>query len=708
MPTTISVRTADDVERLLALMTLEEKAGQLNQPPVLDTITDEQVVAGQVGSVICAHTAFAGNEAHNRVRTDLMNRIQRVAVEESRLGIPIVYARDVIHGYRTVAPIPLGQAASFSPDHVREAQKVAAKEASADGIRWTFTPMLDIGRDPRWGRVAEGFGEDPYLTSVLGAAAVEGIQGERMTMAACFKHFAGYGTAEGGRDYNTGEITEYTYRNLILRPFHAAVRAGCATAMAAFLEVGGVPATSNDWLLRDVLRDEWGFAGVVVSDWGAVDELMCHGQAADKRHAALLALTAGTDIDMASYSYLAHVPDLVRSGALCPEVLDEAVRRVLLLKLQLGLFENPYADESTRDADQFTKASRATVLELARRCLVLLKNGGALPLKGANVLLFGELAYAQRELFGTWTMDGVPSDVVTVATALRSALSSETKLVETHLIDDAVSFSRFCDVAVVVVGESPNRSGENNSVTDLGLPAGQLDQLRALRRVGVPIVTVVVCGRALVLTEVEELSDAVLLAFHPGVMGGTAIAEALTGKVNPSGRLPITFPRHAGQVPVYYARKNTGRPTNPSVRKQSRYIDSSDTPLHPFGFGLGYAEVGYGDPQMEGWTASVELTNEGLADAEETVQLYLRDELSTRVRPLKELIGFTRVLVPAGGRADAKVEFSPDSLGYYGPDNRFVVEPGWFQLALGRDSEATPFVRFRLDDSGGIVEATPV
>ena len=698
-----SIQSESDVELLLGEMTLAEKAGQLNQPPNLDSIEYEDIRQGRLGSVICSYTAFAGNEKHTRVRVDLVNRLQRVAVEESRLGIPLIFARDVIHGYRTIAPIPLGMAASFSPDHVRAVYSVAAMEAAADGIRWAFAPMLDIGRDPRWGRVAEGFGEDPYLTSVLGAAAVEGLQGSEMTVAACMKHFAGYGAAEGGRDYNSGEITEHTYRNVILRPFHAAVKAGVATAMAAFLEVGGEVATSNPWLLRTILKKEWGFDGVVVSDWNAVHEIVEHGRAENDKDASRLALMAGNDVDMASFAYIEHIPALVQGGLVPLSVLDEALRRILLLKYRLGLFRNPYTDPGETEAKQFTPKSQETTLELARRSIVLAKNGGLLPLEDqTKVLLFGSLAQAQVELFGTWTLDGVSDDVVTISEALKKLLPESTTLIETSLPDEAVSYARLCSACVAVVGESPHRSGENNSVSDIGLPPGQVEQLRALKRIGVPLVVVVLTGRALDLSDVAELADSLLIVFHPGVMGGIAVAETLTGVNNPSGKLPMTFPRSVGQIPIYYARRSTGRPTEPLLQDESRLIDSSDSPLFPFGFGMSYSRIEYLIPELSGWTVSIPIRVKGARDAEDVVQMYLRDEVACRVRPVRELIRFKRVIIAAGNTELVQFELTKDDFGYYGEGGKWVVEPGWFTLFVGADCAG--FARVRLDSNGEIVE----
>lgn len=700
----------DLISSLLSQMTIEEKAGQLNQPPNLDIISDDDVRNGRVGTVICADSGFAGNEQQHRVRLDRVNHLQRLAVEESRLKIPLVFARDVIHGYRTVAPIPLGQAASFSPEHIEAVQRVAAEECSADGIRWAFSPMVDIGRDARWGRVAEGFGEDPYLASVLAQASVRGLQGDNLTdprsVAACMKHFAGYGCVEGGRDYNTGEITEYTFRNVYLRPFYAAVQAGVATAMSAFNELGGLPATANPWLLKTVLRDEWAFCGPVVSDWNSVLELIEHGIAGDACSATARALMAGTDIDMASEAFVECIPDLHSRGILSMEVIDQAVARVLKLKAMLGLFESPYGAGDSGVGCQFSSVHQSTVLDLARRSIVLLENNhGLLPIRNQqNIGLFGSLASADFDLLGTWAPDGLASDVVTISEALKRAVPEGVTIHEAHAADAILSYSRNCDVAIYVCGESALRSGEANSVADIGLPAGQAEVLKALKRTGIPVVSVVLTGRPLDLTEVAEHSDAVLLAWHPGVMGGIAIAETLLGSNNPSGKLPCTFPRSTGQVPIYYNRRATGRPTDIAGRQSSRLIDLTDSPYYSFGYGLHFGSVRYDSAKVLDGKVAVEITNLGETEVEEIVQLYIRDEVSQRVRPVRELIGFARIAVSPGEKRSVELEILPESLGYYPNDSELQIEEGWFTVAVGADSNALDFARIRVDANGTWLE----
>jgi len=679
----------------MAEMTLAEKIGQLHQSPNDTHLNAEEIRAGRVGSVICTSSAFAGNEDQERVRARKVNEMQRVAVEESRLGIPLLVARDVIHGHRTVAPIPLGQAASWWPEGVKDAAEVAGLEAYADGIRWVFTPMLDIARDPRWGRVAEGFGEDPYLAGIMASAAVLGYQGDDLAakgrVAACAKHFAGYGAAEGGRDYNTTEISRNTMRNIYLPPFKAAVDAGVASIMSGFHEIGGVPVSGNRWLLTDVLREEWGFEGVVVSDWGAVAELVPHGMAEDKRDAGAKGLLAGIDVDMAAEAYLDHLEELVGSGVVPLANVDQACRRVLELKAALGLFENPYTEPDLADEVHFSAAAQSAVLDLARKSAVLLRNNGLLPLprKIKTLGVFGPLHDNGRELLGSWCLDGIESDVVTVLDGIKAEFEIE-KLYHSDLPDEASFQARHCDVVIVVVGEHHLRSGENNCITTLDLPAGQTDFLAGVKRMGIPTVAVILAGRPLALPRALNDVDAILYAWQPGTLGGAAVAEILSGTVNPSGKLPVTFPRTVGQVPIYYNHKATGRPTDPYGHGWSRYIDEKDSPLYEFGFGLSYTTFGYSDlqvaPHGDGFYISAQVTNTGAVAGEEIVQLYLRDHAATVTRPVKELKGFARIPLKPGESRPVSFELSRHDLGFYGADEVWVTEPGRFTFWVGPNS----------------------
>lgn len=709
------------VESLLAKMTLREKVGQMHQATNSGSLDPDQIRQGLVGSVIGATSAYAGNDKQERMVAAHLNAIQKIAVEESRLGIPILVARDVIHGHRAVCPIPLGQAASWSPELVEKGAEVAAREARADGIHWTFTPMLDIARDPRWGRVAEGFGEDPFLAACLAKAAVRGYQGDDLRdperILACAKHYLGYGAAEGGRDYNTAEISESTLRNIYMPSFRAAVDAGVATVMAAFNEIGGVPVTSSRHLLTDVLKTEWGMDGVVVSDWRAVGELVEHGVAADLKDAAYLGIHAGVDVDMQSEAFMRYAEELVTEGRLPVEEIDEAVRRILRLKFRLGLFERPYTDESLAAEVHLRPDHLQAAQELATKAVVLLKNdpprgngrqpwetwsgnasvvgkGPLLPLTkaGQTYAVVGPMADVTDALYGTWTLDALAEDAATLRAEIAAKVGTSADPHGLQLLDEGIANSRWSDVVIAVLGESPVRSGEDNALTSIELPAGQIEFLESLRKIGKPIVAVVVAGRPLILTRVMELADAVVWSFHPGIRGGAAIADVLFGDANPSGKLPITFPRETGQVPIYYNHKRTGRPL-PKDDNRTRYIDTSDEPLLPFGYGLSYTKFAYSDLVVQTvgdgqFSVSATVENVGSVAGEEIVQLYIRDDVSTYTRPVKELKGFTRVALPAGAAETVNFTLGPNELGYYVPGAGWQVEPGTFQVWVGPHSQA--------------------
>lgn len=675
-------------------MTLAEKVGQLNQAPNDSEAKLDDIRSGRIGSLICSSSAYAGNEKQERVRAQSINRLQEVAVKESRLGIPLLVARDVIHGHRTVGPIPLGQASSWSPEDVKRGSQIASKEAFADGIRWAFTPMMDIARDPRWGRIAEGFGEDPLLASKMARAVVEGIQGDDLTknLAACAKHYVGYGVAEGGRDYNTGEITPYTLRNIYLPPFKEAVDAGVRTVMSCFNEVGGVPATANRRLLTEILKEEWGFKGFVITDWDAVGELIMHGVAEDRKHAAELAINAGADMDMATEAFVNHLESLVAEGRASMETIDEAVMRVLQLKADLGLFENAQTDLTLADKVQFTKESKADVLKLAQKSLVLLKNNGVLPItQTAKIGLFGSLIDETELMNGTWCLDGVAEDVITIKAGFEKAITEGQILECAKLSDETVNLARLKDVVVAVVGEHPHRSGEANSVASVELPPGQVEWLKALKRMGVPLVVVVLSGRPLAIQWLEDNADAILFAFHPGTMGGQAIAETLLGITNPSGKLPVTFPRVTGQVPIYYNHRATGRPLDPYAGGVTRYVDELDSPLYPFGFGLSYSSYEYSglgiDRKSDGYEVVCTVANTSKVDGEEIVQLYIRDRVASLARPIKELKGFERVAIAAGGRKQVRFHLAREDFGFFDLNEQWIVEPGAFDIWVGPDSK---------------------
>lgn len=692
-------RRSDTVERILAQMTLDEKIGQLQQLSSDSRNLHEKIRAGKVGSVLLGSGATAGNTPQRRAVAGFVNRLQRIAVEESRMGIPIIAGRDVIHGHRTVFPIPMGQAATWDPGSVEKANEITAREAAADGIHWTFAPMVDIGRDPRWGRVAEGYGEDPFLTSRMAEAAVRGFQGPDPSapdrLAACAKHFAGYGASEGGRDYNAGEVSAYTMRNVYLPPFHAAVRAGVLTLMSAFIDLGGLPVSADPHLMTEILKKEWRFDGFVVTDWGVVEELLEHGIAGNEAEAARLCLNAGIDMEMVSECLASSLPGLIAEGAVDMARVDDAVRRVLSVKERCGLFARPYTDEQVASAVQLRPDHLACARRVAADSLVVLKNEGrVLPLTPlGRIGAFGPLADCPGSLlFGTWTLDGAPEVAPTILSALRERVGTEAEILHAVLSDDAIASARHCDRVVLFLGESPARSGEDRCVSTLELPPGQMEFARALARLKVPLAAVVIGGRPLALAELVELADAVVFGFHPGTQGARAVVDVLFGDAEPNGRLPISFPRSVGHVPIYYNAKRTGRPMDGRTRGQSRYVDDLHAPLFPFGFGLGYTTFSYTGFQIQPlgenrFRAQVVVRNTGDRPGVETVQLYVRDEVARRTRPVKELRGFAKVRIEPGEEAVVSFDLGIEELGYYGPDDAWTVEPGTFTVWIGPNSE---------------------
>ncbi len=716
----------DRVEALLQQMTLKEKIGQLNQLSVggFDHNTAGMMRAGMVGSIL--------NECNPKV----LNRYQKVAVEESRLGIPLIISRDVIHGFKTMFPIPLGLAATFDPELVEQGARVAAVEATASGIRWTFSPMLDIARDPRWGRIAEGSGEDTYLDAVMGVAMVKGYQGETIdntSMAACVKHFVAYGAAEGGRDYNSTGITERTLRNVYLPPFEACVKAGAMTLMTSFNDNDGVPSTGNGFLVNDVLRGEWGFDGFVVSDWASIYEMVNHGFAEDNKRAGELAFNAGVDMDMMSYSYISHLEELINEGKVSMETLDNAVRNILRIKVRLGLFENPYVDESKVESVFYSAESLEAARRSAVESAVLLTNNGVLPLdksKISTVLVTGPMANAPHDQLGTWTFDGDPAHTVTPLKAIRDLYGKDVKVIyEPGLtftrefnedgIAKAVKAARKADVILAFMGEEAIMSGEAHCLTDITLKGDQRKMIEALHATGKPVVLNVMAGRPLVLDFEIENSDAILYSFHPGTMGGPAISQLIFGDETPSGKTPVTFPKNVGQIPIYYNHNMTGRPYNgtetmlydiplragqTSLGNTSYWLDSTFEPEFPFGYGLTYTTFKYSDPSIEKIKygvndivrASVEITNAGDRVAEEVLQLYVRDMVGSVTRPVKELKGFKRVKVAPGETVKVDFELPVQDLAFYGIDMKKKVEPGKFRLWIAGDSASGKPVEFEV------------
>jgi beta-glucosidase len=730
---------AKRVNDLLKRMTLDEKIGQLWQLSLgPDTDSDkqfaDQLQQGKIGSFL---GTFLGEQGESPV---MRNKLQRIAVEQSRLGIPLIFGNDVIHGLRTVFPIPLAQACAWEPELFERTATIAAREAVAAGIDWTFAPMVDLARDPRWGRIAEGFGEDPWLGALDAAASVRGFQGTNVAapdrVVACLKHFAGYGAAEGGRDYNTTEISEFTLRNFYLPQFKAGVDAGALTVMSAFNELSGMPASANRYTLTEILRGEWKFPGFVVSDWDAVGELIPHGLAADGAEAARLALTAGVDMEMLSTNYATTLKRQIQSGNISQKILDEAVRRVLLVKFEKGLFDHPYTDE-TRCRNAFLEPDAiALAREAAAKSCVLLKNeNGVLPLSRQikKLALIGPFAEDAEELVGSWSSHGRVSDIVSLADGLRANLSTDAKLTVargcsiiepgsgkprrhlntfanitetptgTNEIAEAVARAKEADVVMLALGEPRDWSGEAGSRSTLGLPGHQQELFDAVAATGRPVVVVLFNGRPLALPEIQDKAAAVLEVWFPGVQGGNGVADILFGNVDPAGRLTTTFPRSVGQVPLYYNHSNTGRP---GISYDSgNYIDGPKTPLYPFGFGLAYTTFEYGKVQLDATkletggilTAQVEIKNTGSRAGTEVAQLYIRDlACSAGPRPVRELKGFQKILLQPGETHEVSFTLVPHDLGCYDTKGNWVVEPGKYQLWISKDSASGEPVEFEL------------
>ncbi|MFF0739896.1 glycoside hydrolase family 3 N-terminal domain-containing protein [Streptomyces sp. NPDC004111] len=696
----------DEIRELIGRMTVAEKLGQLQQlswtgatgPGGSQTAEAEEAARqGRLGSVL------------NIVGARHSNALQRIAVEESRLGIPLVFGLDVIHGFWTTFPIPLAQAAAFDPEVARTDGEVSAREARSQGVHWTFAPMMDVSRDPRWGRIAESCGEDPYLTAAYAAAKTRGYQGEHPgdlataeRVAACAKHFVAYGGAEGGRDYNTVDVSESRLRNLYLPPFKAALDAGCATVMASFNTLSGIPAHANTHTLTHVLKEEWEFTGPVVSDWNGVGELLPHGFAADGADAGRIALAAGVDMEMVSTHLADHGEELVKAGRIEEERLDDAVARVLRLKYALGLFARPYTDESAA-VDVPTPAARRAAREAAARSMVLLKNeDGVLPVApGKAVAVVGPFADS-RDLHGTWQGPGGEKfPPVTVLHGIRDVAGRGAR------VTYGVGATKAADLVVVVVGESATLSGEAASRSDLGLPGDQEELIGAVAATGIPFVVVLLNGRPLVLGDWLERASAVLEAWHPGIEGGNAVADVLYGRVNPGGKLPVSFPRSAGQVPVHYNHENTGRPYDPRTPGNTfvtGYLDVERTPRFPFGHGLSYTAFETGTPRAsvpditvaglergETFEVEVPVRNTGDRDGDEVVQLYVHDPVATLVQPVRRLRGFRRVTLGAGERTTVRFTLGAPDLGFWtnAPDGHFVLEPGEIVLYAGNSSTTT-------------------
>lgn len=757
------------IENLLSKMTLEEKIGQMNQVSFfavddkaiaqyseddMNTFLERMGIAGGQGqkkpsqmtktekvalirqaaaqmldnSIIQPVKAGGIGSLLNVTDPEMVNKLQKEAMENSRLGIPLIIGRDVIHGFKTIFPIPLGQAASFNPQIVEEGARVAAVEARSTGVTWTFAPMLDISRDARWGRIAESLGEDPYLAGVLGAAMVKGFQGngnlnEPNSVAACVKHFVGYGAAEGGRDYNSTNIPPILLHNVYLSPFQQAIKAGAATLMTSFNDNDGIPASGNSYILKKILRDEWKFDGFVVSDWASMTEMIAHGFAKDGKQVAEISANAGLDMEMVSGSYVQYLPQLVKEGKVSVETIDNAVRNILRIKFRMGLFENPYVDtkkESVLYADAHLKAARQAAIESA----ILLKNdNNTLPLsRGKKVAIIGPMADAPHDQMGTWVFDGDKNYTVTPIAALKGEYKDVNYVYEQGLaysrdkstanFEKAKQAAASADVAVVFLGEEAILSGEAHSLSNINLIGLQSDLLKAVKSAGKPVVLVIMAGRPLTIERDLPYADAVLFNFHPGTMGGPAILDLLFGKANPSGKLPATFVREVGQIPMYYNHNNTGRPApekvmtlddialeagQTSLGNTSFYLDSGKDPLFPFGYGLSYTTFEYSNitlsastvPMNGTLTVKATLKNTGSVDGTEVAQLYVQDVVGSVVRPVKELKGFQRVALKAGEAKTIEFKLTTDDLAFYGRDLVKKAEKGDFNVWVGGHSNAT-------------------
>lgn len=717
-------KTEMKIDALLKKMTLEEKIGQMNQLTGTGLSGDmtQQIKAGIVGSVL------------NEINPDIVNALQKVAVEESRLGIPLIFGRDVIHGYKTIFPIPLGQAASWNPEIVENAARVAAEEASSDGIRWTFAPMVDVSRDPRWGRIAESCGEDPYLTSILGAAMVRGFQGNNLSnansVAACAKHFAGYGGAEAGKDYNTTWIPDTQLRDVYLPPFKAAVDAGVASFMCSFNDINGVPSSGNAYLNRNILRKEWNYDGVLVSDWASIQQMISHGVCSDLKDAAEKAMLGGVDMDMMGYAYISHLKELVKSGKISEKMLDESVRNILRMKFCLGLFDHPYVQ---KQADAYYNPEALKVAQQAvEESAVLLKNDQVLPLnlRYKTIAVVGPMADAPAEQNGTWCFDADPSKSITPLAAIRSMYGQQFHIIaEPGLkfsrdssdagIRKAVEVATEADVILAFVGEEAILSGEAHSRADIDLPGAQNKLIAELKKTGKPVVMIVMAGRPLTIEQEVKEVDAVLYTFHGGTMTGPGLADLIFGKAVPSGKLPVTLPKMVGQVPVYYAHKMTGRPaagivlindipvgaSQTSLGNTSFHLDAGDKPLFPFGYGLSYSTFSYSSVKLStdhlsrngSLTAYCTITNTGNYEAQEVAQLYIRDVVASLAQPVRELKGFQKISLKPGESKEVSFRIQASEIGFWHQDKTYSAESGEFQVWVSTDSQSGTPVSFRLD-----------
>lgn len=723
----LDVEIETKITKLLTEMTLDEKMGQLNQftsrwemtGPAPQGNNEQQMLEMIKGGLVGSILNVTGAEATRKAQT--------LAVENSRLKIPMIFGYDVIHGYQTMFPIPLAEAASWEPELARQSSRVAAVESAAAGLHWTFAPMVDIARDARWGRIMEGSGEDPYLGSLFAAARVKGFQGDDLTanntIAACVKHFAAYGFIESGRDYNTVDISESTLRNVVLPPFKAAADAGAVTFMNAFNEIGGTPATANAHLLRDILKGEWGFNGFVVSDWNSVGELLVHGVAADRKDAARLAITAGSDMDMEGNCFVPNLKSLVEEGIVDIKLVDDAVRRVLRVKFQLGLFDDPYkyCDENKEKTLILSRENLQVAREAARKSIVLLKNEKQLlPLKkeGQKIALIGELAADKDVPLGSWRAKAITGSAVSLLEGMQNAVSSPANLVyakgpafvvgeskfTVHLefnttdksgIDEAVKVAKTADVVVLALGENCFQTGEGRSQTDIRMKGLQQELLEAVYAVNKNVVVVLMNGRPMDISWMAGNVPSIVEAWHLGSEAGNGIADVLFGDYNPAGKLPVSFPQTVGQVPIYYNHKSTGRPSDGEGNVfWSHYTDAPNNALFPFGYGLSYTTFAYSELKISSsemskggkLNVSVTVKNTGKVKGQEVVQLYIRDLVGSITRPVKELKAFDKIWLNPGESKVVSFELTENDLSFWGASNQFQAEPGDFQLWVGTNS----------------------
>ena len=733
-----NIHIESKVDSLLSLMTLEEKIGQMNQYNGFWNVTGPSPKKGDAAKKYeHLRKGWVGSMLNVRGVKEV-KAVQKIAVEESRLGIPLIIGFDVIHGYKTLSPIPLAESASWDLEAIEKSARIAAEEAAAAGINWTFAPMVDISRDARWGRVMEGAGEDPYLGSKIAVARINGFQGDDLsahnTIAACAKHFAGYGFSESGRDYNTVDVGTSTLYNIIFPPFIAAKDANVRTFMNSFNELNGIPATTNEWLQRDVLKGDWNFDGFIVSDWGSIKETINHGQSDTGKKAAELAANAGSDMDMESYLYVEHLANLVRDGKVKEEYINDAARRILRVKYELGLFDDPYkyCDES-REAEVIgNQKNHDAVLDVAKKSIVLLKNENnllPLPKEGKKIGVIGALADDKNSPLGSWRIAADDNTAVSVLEGLRKydgntisyakgadvSLGNTTFVNETKInmddtsgFNEAVQVAKNSDIVIMVLGEIGFQSGEARSRADLNLPGVQQELLEKVYEANKNIVLVLNNGRPLTINWADEHIPAIVEAWHLGSQSGNAIAQVLYGDYNPSGKLPMTFPRSVGQIPLYYNYKNTGRPSSdaPDIVFWSHYSDEKNTPLYAFGHGLSYTTFEYGNPTIENINTktsnpeikvSVNVTNTGKFSGKEVVQLYIRDHFASITRPVKELKGFEMISLEPGASQEVSFTLSKDHLGFFDNQGSYLVEPGEFTVFVGGSSDKTQEVNFELN-----------